>query len=198
MTCQNNIGKTLFGKSRLAILSLLLVDHTARLYLRQIVSLTKLGVGAVQRELAALTGCGILIRTVEGRQVYFQANTACPVFAELKSMIVKTAGVADVLRERLASIRKDVRVAFVYGSFAEGREQSQSDIDVMVIGFVSFAAVSDALGDAQSTLRREVNPTVYPVAEFLRKRATPFMKTVLSKPKIFLIGDAHDLEGLAE
>lgn len=198
MVQARGISSTLFGKSRLAILSLLMVDSDKRFYLKQIVKLTQLGVGSVQQELAALSGCGILTRVKEGRQVYFQANPECPVFDELKSIIVKTGGVADILRERLLRLKDEVRVAFVYGSFAEGEDHAESDIDVMVIGSISFAKISDVLGDVQATLRREVNPTVYPVEEFKAKQATPFMKSVLSKPKIFLIGDENDLEGLAE
>jgi len=192
------IGSTLFGKSRLAILSLLLPDASNRFYLKQIVKLTRLGVGGTQRELAALAECGILTRTKEGRQVYFQANRQCPVYEELKSLVVKTGGVADVLRERLAPLRRTIRVAFIYGSFAEGKEDAQSDIDVMVVGSASFAKVSGALGDVQTALRREVNPTVYPEKEFSEKRRTPFLKSVLSKPRIFLCGDDRDLGRLAQ
>ncbi len=197
MAHHKGIGPTLFGKSRLAILCLLLVADSQRFYLRQIVSLTGLGFGAVQRELAALTECGILTREKEGRQVYFQANPACPVIEELKAIIVKTAGVADVLQECLLDLQGSIEVAFIYGSFAEGADRAESDIDVMVIGAASFAEVCEALGDVQARLRREINPTVYPVEEFRSKHNTPFLRTVLSNPKILLIGDQSDLEGLA-
>lgn len=193
------ISSTLFSKSRLGVLSLLFVNSGRRYYMRQIVRLTRLGVGAVQRELAALTSSGILKREPEGRQVYYQANPECPVFAELKAIIVKTGGVADVLRERLAGIAKQCRVAFVYGSFAQGQDDAESDIDVMVIGDVSFAEVADALAPTQQTLGREVNPSVYPPREFRRKLKAkhPFLTSVANGPKIFLIGDEHDVTGLA-
>ena len=38
-----------------------------------------------------------------------------------------------------------------------------------------FADVSDALGDLQTDLRREVNPTVYSVSEFRKKISTRFI-----------------------
>jgi hypothetical protein len=41
---------------------------------------------------------GIIRRIGRGRNVYYQANPDCPVFEELKSLVVKTAGVGDVLR----------------------------------------------------------------------------------------------------
>jgi len=192
------LGSTLFGRTRLAVLSLLLLKPEQRLYLRQIASLTGLAVGAVQRELALLTGCGLLHEEREGRQRYFRANTRCPVFDELKGLLVKTGGLADVLRERLAPLKDRCRVAFIYGSFAEGTEDAQSDVDVMVVGEVSFAEVSDALGEVQLALGREVNPTVYSPGEFGQKLSLPFLKSVVAKPKIYLIGDEHDLAGLAQ
>jgi predicted nucleotidyltransferase len=88
-------------------------------------------------------------------------------------------------------------VAFVYGSFAEGRDNARSDVDVMVVGDVTFAAVSDALGDVQNDLLREINPTVYSVAEFAKKISTPFITSVLRKPKVFLMGDEDELARLA-
>jgi predicted nucleotidyltransferase len=88
-------------------------------------------------------------------------------------------------------------VAFVYGSFAEGRDNAGSDVDVMIVGDVTFAAVSDALGDVQNDLLREINPTVYSVAEFAKKTSTPFIASIMRKPKVFLVGDENELARLA-
>ena len=35
--------------------------------------------------------------------MFYQANRRCPIFAELQGLVVKTAGVADVLRAALAA-----------------------------------------------------------------------------------------------
>jgi len=184
------ISSTLFSKSRLGVLSLLFVNSDKRYYMRQIVRLTQLGVGAVQRELAALSESGIITRQREGKQVYYQANADCPVFAELKAIIVKTGGIADVLRESLRKIEKQCQAAFIYGSFAQGKDDSESDVDVMVIGKASFSSVTDALSQTQETLAREVNPSVYPAPEFRKKMKAkhPFLTSVVDGQKVFLIG----------
>ena len=193
----SGLGSALFSKSRLAILCLLYLNADRRFYLRQIVNSTSLGMGAVQRELKLLSEAGFLLREPEGRQVYYRANRDCPIFEELQAILVKTAGLADVLRDRLGLLADRCRVAFVYGSFAQGLDNSESDVDVMVIGDVTFAAVSDALGDLQTDLRREVNPTVYSVPEFRKKTSTPFIASIIRKPKVFLIGDEDELARLA-
>jgi predicted nucleotidyltransferase len=191
------LGSALFGKSRLAILSLLYLNADQRFYLRQIVDTTKLGMGAVQREVRLLSNAGLILREHEGRHVYFRANRDCPIFEDLRSILVKTAGLADILRDRLSPLADRCRVAFVYGSFAQGLDNAESDVDVMVIGDVTFAAVSDALSDLQTDLRREVNPTVYGVPEFKEKTSTPFIASILRKPKLYLIGDDDELARLA-
>lgn len=194
---KSGLGSSLFSKSRLAILGLLYLNADQRFYFRQIVNTTKMGMGAVQREVRLLSESGLVLREREGRQVYYQANRDCPIFEELKAILVKTAGLADVLRDRLAPLVNRCRVAFVFGSFAEGLDNAESDVDVMVIGNVTFAAVSDALGDLQADLRREVNPTVYNVHELREKISTPFIASIMRKPKVFLIGDEDELTRLA-
>ncbi len=193
----SGLGSVLFSKSRLGVLSLLYLNADERFYLRQIVNTARLGMGAVQREVQTLSKSGLILKEREGRQVYYQANRDCPIFEELKAILVKTAGLADVLRDRLAPLANRCRIAFVFGSFAEGFDSAVSDIDVMIVGDVSFAAVSDALGDLQTELRREVNPTVYGVMEFMEKISTPFIASVMKKPKVFLIGDEDELARLA-
>ena len=196
----DGLAEALFSKNRRVILSLLYGHPDEAFYLRQIVRASGGGVGAIQRELRQLVQCGIIRRTVRGKQVYFQANDDCPVFAELKSLLLKTVGLADVLRTALAPLADRIEVAFLYGSVVQGKERKESDVDVMVVGDVLFADVVAAIGPAQKHLQREVNPTIYPASEFRSKITTGqhFLNRVLAAKKFFLIGDEHGLERLAE
>ena len=190
----------LFGKTRQALLALL-YTHADEAHLQEsLIHLAALGRGTVQRELDFLTRAGIVRRTVRGRQVYFQANPDCPIYPELRGLIVKTVGVAGVLRGALVPLAERIRAAFIYGSVARGGERRGSDIDVMIIGEVSFAEITDALAHTQEMIGREVNPSVYPPAEFRSKVAAKhhFLNTVLKGEKIFLIGDERELARLAK
>lgn len=195
------IADALFGATRQAVLRLLYGHVEDRFYQRQIVRDVALGYGAVQRELGRLTDCGILKRVVEGRQTYYQANRDCPVFEELRGLIRKTFGVADVLREALGPIAEQVRVAFIFGSVAKGREVAESDVDVMVVGdAVKPSEVHAAIRPAQEQLRREVNSKVYHTDEFRRKLTAGqhFVSRVAAGPKIFLVGDERELAKLGK
>lgn len=196
-----SIGAALFGATRQAVLRLLLGHADQRFYQQQIIGSVRLGSGTVQRELEQLVAAGIITRTVEGRQAYFQANRECPILEELRGIVRKTFGVAQVLTEGLAALGNGVQLAFIYGSVATGNEKSDSDVDVMVVGDkVSMQDVVSVLDGAQSDLGREVNPSVYQTEEFYRKLAggQHFLTSVVGGPKIFLIGDEHELARLAQ
>ena len=179
-------------------MSLLYGHADESFYLRQIVRATGAGLGPVQRELKQLTAVGIIRRTVQGRQVYYQANPDSPIFKELKSLITKTAGVAEMLQNALATLSDRITIALVYGSVARGEENQRSDVDLLIVGDVAFSEVVKALRSAQETLGREINPTVYPVDEFHSRIAEEhyFIQDVLSDSKIFVIGDEHGLKRL--
>ena len=192
--------ETLLGsRLRANVLGWLFSHPDERYFVRQLTKLVNEDSTNVSRELARLEKSGILISTAEGKQKYYQANRESPLFDELHGLIVKTAGVADVLRSALAPAREQIKLAFIFGSIAVGNERRSSDIDVMVVGAVSFGRVVSLLSPAEGQLRREVNPVVYPVAEFKKKVNDDhhFVKTVLEGQKIFLIGDEGELAKLA-
>jgi predicted nucleotidyltransferase len=193
------LSRILFGKTRGAILALLFGRPDEKFYLRQVVRASGYGLGPVQRELKLLTGAGIIRRTQSGRQVYFQANRESPVFPELKSLVAKTVGVGDALRRALAPMKPLIRVAFIFGSTAHGEEKPGSDIDLLIVGQVSFSDVVLNLQAPQNALGREINPTVYSSAEFRAKlrEKHPFVTSVIDGKKIYVIGDEGELERLA-
>ncbi len=192
-------AEALFGKTRLAVLALFLTHPEQEYHHRQVSRAVNSGQGAVHRELNRLAEAGVLLRTRKGRQVFYQANRDCPFFSELKSLLVKTSGVADVLRRALAGLGDRIRFAFIFGSFAGNRENARSDIDLAVIGAVSFGEVVAALSEAQGTLAREINPVVYSIEEFKSKAAgSHFAGRLKGTEKLFLIGSADEFDRLAE
>jgi predicted nucleotidyltransferase len=190
----------IFGsKLRAKVLGWLFMHPDERYYSRQLQALLGEDSTNIGRELARLEKTGIIICSREGRRKYYQANRACPVFSELESLARKTSGLADVLQDTLKPLSGQIAFAFIYGSMAKGVHNSRSDVDLMVVGSCSFAQVVEALMTVQAKLDREVNPSVYPLEEFKKKLAAGhhFVKNVVAGPKIFLIGEEHELAGLA-
>ena len=187
----------LFPEYRRRVLGLLLLRPDEALHGREIARRTGLPAGTITRELTKLAEVGLLKRTKRGNQQVYSADTSGPIYSELASILRKTSGLADVLVQALAPAATRLRLAFVFGSVARGEETAGSDIDVMLIGDLGFREAVELLYPTQATLGREVNPKVFAAPEFTEKaRTEPFLRDVLAKPKIFLIGNAHDLEEL--
>lgn len=195
-----SIADALFGKTRRVILAFLFTRPDQSFYLREITRMAAAGQGSVQRELLRLTEAGILQRTTRGRSTFYQANHASPVFNELQGLFTKTAGVADVIGAALGALAEGIRVGFVYGSAARQELRVNSDVDLLVVGDVSFGDVVQALANAQRRIGRDINPTVYTPAEFLEKVRVRhhFVTSVLREPKIFVVGDQRELERLGK
>jgi len=194
------LSKTLFSKTRRAVLFLLYSHVDDTYYLRQIVRAAGVGLGTVQRELKQLSDAGIIRRIVRGHQVFYQANPQCPVFAELKNLVLKTVGVGAALQAALRPLGDRIDVALIYGSIARSEEHRDSDVDVLVVGKVTFAELVSLLSEAEKTVGREINPTVYPPSEFRSKLAAGhhFLNSILRGPMFFLIGDKRELARLAK
>jgi predicted nucleotidyltransferase len=188
-------GFSLFGKTREALLALLYGHPEESFYLRQIVRAVATGQGAVQRELASLTGAGIIARFERDKQVYYCANKACPFFPELHSLMIKTGGMAGVLTKALQSLKGSIAVAFVFGSQAEGTATTASDIDLMVVGNTNEMALHRALMKAEARLGRVVNYTLMNEGEFQKRRREKggFVSRVLAGPKVSVIGNVDEI-----
>jgi predicted nucleotidyltransferase len=192
------LSQVLFGQGRRAILTLLYGHTDEQFYLREIARRAGTGIGATQRELRQLSEAGLIQSVRRGHQLYYQANRKNPIFAELKSILAKTSGIRDILHEVLAPLASRIKLAFVYGSVARGEERSSSDVDLMVVGDISFADVVSGLSRSETQLGREVNPTVYGPREFREKLEAKnhFLLTVAKDKKLFVIGDEREFRRL--
>jgi DNA-binding transcriptional ArsR family regulator len=198
MSTRAVLDPALFGRTRGTLLALLFGHADESFYLRQLIRAVGAGHGALQREIKQLTDMGLILRRVQGNQVLYRANKKSPIFPEIKRLITKTVGAHDAIRAALATLEPEIKAAFVYGSVAGYREQANSDVDLMVIGKASFSDVVTALGPAQKTLRREINPTVFPISEFRSKLAAKnhFLRSVMAGKKVFVLGSEDELAKL--
>ena len=193
-----DLANLLFGSYRKDTLALLLLHPETSLHVREIARLTGKVPGTLLRELNALADAGLLLRKPLGNQVHFQANPASPIYEDLRNILKKTSGIAEVLCEALEPLESKIRLAFVYGSIARGDERAGSDVDVMVIGSAKLSEVVSAFAHAEQVLRRQISPNLYPPKEFSTKVAAgdPFLQRVMADKKIFLIGEDDDLRKL--
>ncbi|PRC94094.1 nucleotidyltransferase domain-containing protein [Solimicrobium silvestre] len=186
----------LFSKTQQRVLALIFGQSQRSFYANEIIGLTASGSGAVQRELARLEEAALVTVRRIGNQKHYQANPDTPIFEELRAIVIKTFGVADVLCSALAPLLPLIDLAFIYGSIAKGSETANSDIDLMVVGKLpSNLQLLETLLPSNVQLGRVVNPTLYTPDEFAQRihDGKSFIMRVLEQPKIFIKGSEHDI-----
>jgi predicted nucleotidyltransferase len=190
---------TLFPKGRRDILAATYGQPERWWYLSELAQQFNTTPSSLQRELQSMVSSGILRQRRDGRRTYFQAESASPIFSELRGIIVKTLGVEGALKEALAKFGDRIACAFLYGSVARRQEHALSDVDLMIIGSVGLSELSPSLRMLEKKFGREINVKCYSPGEFREKvkAENHFVASVLKGEKTFLKGDKDELESLA-
>lgn len=189
---------TLFPKVRAEVLRLLFTDPDRSLHLRELARLSGLAVGTLQTEMSKLCAAGLILNRRDGNRLYYSANRAHPVFAELRGIVLKSTGLREQLSKALADL-PGLALAFVFGSFATGETAPDSDVDVFVIGAVGLRDLAPRLRPVAEALEREINPTVMTADSFTQKARAgdAFIRSVLDAPRLWITGSDDELGKLA-
>jgi predicted nucleotidyltransferase len=168
------------------------------LYMREIERRTGFVIGTVQTELKKLQRLDIISRVKDGNRVYYRANIVHPLYPNIRELVLKTSGLADVIKHAIDN-EKGIRVAFVFGSFARQEEKANSDVDLMVVGDIGLRKLTGLLMDVAGKVGREINPHIFSEKEFIKRKTGQdhFLNQVLESPKIFIIGTENDLAEMA-
>ncbi len=186
--------KSLFSSNlRIKVLSHFFLHPGESFYVRQLASILKESPGSLARELANLQTAGIMTSRALGNQKHFSLRKDSPIHDDLRNLFLKTTGAGEEIRLSLSKI-PGVELAFVYGSFASGQANANSDIDIMIVGEVSDRKLALAVARIERRLKREVNYTVYTRSEAAGRlgREGDFVHEVFTGPKIILAGNDDD------
>ena len=190
----------MFSPYRRQVLATLFLHPDERFHVRELERITGVSAGSLHRELKAMAESGLLVREKVGNQVFYQADAHCSIYEELAAIFRKTIGLTALLQDALSEFGDRIRLAFVFGSMASGRQSVDSDLDVCVLGEVSLLDVVTALSAVQETVRREVNPVAMTTTKFsnLAAKGDRFVTRVLSEPKLFVKANEGALVELIE
>ncbi len=194
----STLAKLLSSRVKAEVFRLLFGLTADELHVRELERRSGLSVSTVRQELRRLTGLDLLEVRKDGNRTYYRANAKHPLYIDIRNMVLKTNGLADVLREALKNA--DIQIAFVFGSLASSEEHAHSDIDLMIIGEVGLREVASRLSEAASEVEREINPHVMTQGEFVGRRDAQehFVSNVLGSPRLFVLGNEHDLESMGQ
>ncbi|MFC1577004.1 nucleotidyltransferase domain-containing protein [Candidatus Omnitrophota bacterium] len=190
----------LFGsKIRLKILSLFILNPKREYYSREIEREIRANFEAIRKMLLGLEETKLLKSRISGKQRYYSVDTKHVLYPEIKSMILKTIGLGDILRDAFKDNDK-IDSVFIYGSYAKNREDFESDVDIFVVGDISSKNLQTVISEIENKFQREINPTIYSALELREKykAKNPFILSVFKQPKLFLKGDERGLRELVK
>lgn len=187
----SQLANALFTTTQQKVLGVLYAHPDKSFYTKEILRLTGMGVATIKRELDRMLAAGILSMNKIGNQHHYQANKSCPIYSDLLNIVRKTFGVADVLQEALEPLDSQIDLAFVYGSVSKGMDSASSDIDLMIVtDTLAYADVISELTNAEVSLGRTINPTIYDKQQLKNKLQSEnaFVTRVMEQPKIWIKG----------
>jgi len=178
------------SKTREAILALYFSHPEKKYYLRQLEKILHFPVQNIRRELINLEKNSIFKREKSGNQVFYFLNRKSPIYSDIRNIISKTIGIENQIRESLSGI-SGINKAFIFGSFADGTQDTLSDIDIIITGDVDEDVLIEKISRLENKFEREINYHIYSEKEFRERRneENSFISKILSKPIIFLIGE---------
>lgn len=189
----------LFTKNRAELLSLFFTNPDKSFYMQEIGRILNKKPGVFQRTLNNMASEGILVSEYKANSRYFTVNKNNPIYKELKSIIFKTIGISGSIKQALKEL-KNLKFAFIYGSYAKNQENYLSDIDIIIIGNPDEEILINKLDSLEKKLQREINYKIYNYNN-LEKEITekePFIINILEDKKIMLVGSENEIPKISK
>jgi predicted nucleotidyltransferase len=188
----------LFGsKARVSLLTLFCLNPGKQFYVREIERKTNLSYISVSNELKNLQEFGLLKSTFKGNQKHFWIDEHFVLYEDLQKIILKTEGVTKTIMDTF-SLLKNIDFLFIYGSFASGKANVQSDLDLFIVGNVSHDDVIDMIVKKENEIGRPINVTIYKQEDLMSriKNQDSFIMNVIKEPKIMITGSENEFKAL--
>lgn len=185
----------LFGsKTRLKLLSLFLHNSDQKFFVRELVRRIGAQIHSVRRELANLSELGIINGSGGSsdkgvssalRKKYYQADRSFVLYEELHALLRKAQILVERnFVERICAIG-DVRYLALCGKFLGEKSQ----IDLLIVGKMSAAALQRLLKCFEQEIGFEVNYTLMTPDEFSYRRdiTDRFLYSILESKKMVMV-----------
>lgn len=183
----------LVSKLRRRLLTHYFTHPDEKYYVREVASLLALDPGNLSKEFRRLTEEGLFREEQKGRIKFYRLNPDYPLYQELKQIIFKTEGIEGSLKE-LVHRFPEIRAAFLYGSYAKGKEKASSDVDLVIVGTPDRKRLTSQIRELEERLGREINFNLYPQEEFQKKvqKKGSFLDRIVAGEKILLKGRLNE------
>jgi predicted nucleotidyltransferase len=183
------------SEQQLRMLARLLLDPETPATMEELRLASGMSKASLHRELRRAMDAGLVERDESRRPHEFRAVRTSPMYEPVATLLRMTVGIEQSLRELLLAT-PGVEAAVLHGSWADGTARVGSDIDLLVVGEdVDARPLRRKLKDQGRRMGREIDLTLVPRPDFaaLLRDENPFLRTVLARPHVSLVGDVAAL-----
>ncbi len=142
--------------------------------------------GNLTRKLLELEKEGILKSRWQGKQRYYSLNTNFPLIKEYKTIILKTIGFEQILKTAMQKV-SGIKKAIIFGSYAQDKMDSHSDIDLLVVGDHDTIELHKSIAQVQKSTQRDINIISMAVKEYKNKKNAPLLESIDAKKSVKII-----------
>lgn len=187
--------KDLFiSKTRIKLLQVFLSNPGRIFYVRELVRAVEEQINAVRAELARMEKASMVTSEMRANRKFYGFRKDYIYYDELSRLVAKSKGLGgDIIKER--NKLGKIRFASLSGSLIKRRPVGPTDVDLLVVGNVVLPQLAQLVKSNESSVGREINYTVMTDEEFTfrKRRGDPFIRNILEKPKVLLIGDEDEM-----
>jgi DNA-binding transcriptional ArsR family regulator len=184
----------IISRVRNKILCLLFDDPQKMYYVRELTRASGEEINAVRRELEHLDKAGIVVKEHRGNRIYYQANIAYDYYEDLLSIVAKSTGIGQAIRDNRKELGK-IKFAMLSGKYARNKPRETGDVDLLIVGTINLDKANELIKTEERRRTTEINYTVMTQEEFIfrKSRRDPFLLGILSRSRIMVIGDEEGL-----
>jgi hypothetical protein len=187
--------KDLFiSKTRVKLLQVFLSNPGRIFYVRELVRAVGEQINAVRAELARMERAGMLTSEVRANRKFHGFRKDYVYFDELTRLVSKSTGLGGSIIKERNKLGK-IKFASLSGSLIKRKPVGPTDVDLLVVGSVVLPQLSQIVKENENNVGREINYTVMTDEEFTfrKRRGDPFIRNILERPKVLLIGDEDEM-----
>ncbi len=189
-----DILATLFGgKTKARILEVLLSNSGESFHLRGLAQAAGTDSGNTSKLLKLLVEDGLVIAAPDRQSTRYAINSRSPLVPSLRQLVASAGSLMTDLRVTADSVVADY--VCVFGSYAAGSDDANSDIDVLVVGDLSAVAAQAAFKPVGRKHRKTINVVAVPAEGFADRvsEGGAFWNSVSTGKRIDLKGQWDDV-----
>ena len=168
------------------LLKFYFANENRRVYLNELARILKVDPKNLDKKIKELEKDGLFTSEFSGKQKYYFLNKRYPLYKELKTIVFKTIGIENNIRNIVSDIKK-INYAYIFGSYDGPGFRGDSDIDLCIIGNdINEDFLAAKIDKLEKNIGRDINYHIYTLEDYKKKLSSSSFLQNIHKNNLFL------------